>query len=105
MLLHALPIFHAHGLFVALHGALLHASPILFHARFDAAAVVGDLPAATVFMGVPTFYTRLLAEPGVRRRPLRPHAPVRQRLRSAARRARSRTSTSAPATPSWSATA
>ena len=63
VLLHALPIFHAHGLFVALHCALLHASPILFHERFDAAAVVADLPGATVFMGVPTFYTRLLAEP------------------------------------------
>lgn len=64
VLLHALPIFHAHGLFVALHCALLHASPILFHERFDAAAVIRDLPAATVFMGVPTFYTRLLADPG-----------------------------------------
>ena len=63
VLLHALPLFHVHGLFVALHCALLHASPILFHARFDAAAVIRDLPAATVFMGVPTFYTRLLAEP------------------------------------------
>jgi malonyl-CoA/methylmalonyl-CoA synthetase len=63
VLLHALPIFHAHGLFVALHCALLHASPILFHERFDAAAVIRDLPSATVFMGVPTFYTRLLAEP------------------------------------------
>lgn len=63
VLLHALPIFHAHGLFVALHCALLHASPILFHERFDAAAVIRDLPFATVFMGVPTFYTRLLAEP------------------------------------------
>jgi malonyl-CoA/methylmalonyl-CoA synthetase len=63
VLLHALPIFHAHGLFVALHCALLHASPVLFHARFDAGAVIADLPKATVFMGVPTFYTRLLAEP------------------------------------------
>jgi malonyl-CoA/methylmalonyl-CoA synthetase len=67
VLLHALPIFHAHGLFVALHCALLCASPILFHARFDAAAVLQDLRAATVFMGVPTFYTRLLAEPGFNR--------------------------------------
>jgi malonyl-CoA/methylmalonyl-CoA synthetase len=64
VLLHALPIFHAHGLFVALHLALLHASPILFHERFDASAVLRDLPHATVFMGVPTFYTRLLGEPG-----------------------------------------
>ncbi|WP_374943774.1 AMP-binding protein [Sphingomonas sp.] len=63
VLLHALPIFHAHGLFVALHCALLGASPILFHERFDAGAVIRALPAASVFMGVPTFYTRLLAEP------------------------------------------
>jgi malonyl-CoA/methylmalonyl-CoA synthetase len=65
VLLHALPIFHVHGLFVALHLALLAAAPILFHARFDAAAVLRDLPRATVLMGVPTFYTRLLAEPGL----------------------------------------
>ena len=64
VLLHALPIFHAHGLFVALHLALLGASPILFHERFDNAAVLRDIPRATVFMGVPTFYTRLLGEPG-----------------------------------------
>ena len=64
VLLHALPIFHAHGLFVALHCALLHASPILFHERFDVDAIIRDLPSASVFMGVPTFYTRLLAEPG-----------------------------------------
>ena len=62
VLLHALPIFHVHGLFVALHLALLHASPMLFHNRFDGAAVLSDLPSATVFMGVPTFYTRLLGE-------------------------------------------
>lgn len=63
VLLHALPIFHAHGLFVALHCALLHASPILFHERFEAGAILRHIPRATVFMGVPTFYTRLLAEP------------------------------------------
>ncbi len=63
VLLHALPFFHVHGLFVALHCAMLHASPIVFHARFDVAAALRDLPTATVFMGVPTFYTRLLAEP------------------------------------------
>jgi malonyl-CoA/methylmalonyl-CoA synthetase len=63
VLLHALPIFHVHGLFVALHLALFGASPILFHERFDNAAVLRDLPRATVFMGVPTFYTRLLSEP------------------------------------------
>ena len=64
ILLHALPIFHAHGLFVALHCALFRATTIIFHARFDAAAVVRDLPAATVFMGVPTFYVRLLKDGG-----------------------------------------
>lgn len=64
VLLHALPIFHAHGLFVALHLALFGASPIHFHERFENAAVLRDLPSATVFMGVPTFYTRLLSEPG-----------------------------------------
>ncbi len=64
VLLHALPINHAHGLFVALHGALLNGSTILFHEKFDAAAVVRDLPRATMFMGVPTFYVRLLDTPG-----------------------------------------
>ena len=63
VLLHALPIYHAHGLFVALHGALLNGSPVIFHEKFDAAAVIRDLPCATVFMGVPTFYTRLLDDP------------------------------------------
>lgn len=63
VLLHALPIYHAHGLFVALHGALLNGSTTIFHERFEAAAVIRDLPAATVFMGVPTFYTRLLEDP------------------------------------------
>ncbi|HWA38327.1 MAG TPA: malonyl-CoA synthase [Burkholderiales bacterium] len=62
VLLHALPLFHVHGLFVALHTALLNASPILFLPRFDAGAVIERLPRATVFMGVPTYYVRLLAE-------------------------------------------
>ena len=64
VLLHALPIFHVHGLFVALHTAFLNASKVLFLARFDAAEVRRLLPEATVLMGVPTFYSRLLAEPG-----------------------------------------
>lgn len=62
VLLHSLPVFHAHGLFVALHCALFRASTIIFHSRFEASAVVRDLPLATVFMGVPTFYVRLLKE-------------------------------------------
>jgi malonyl-CoA/methylmalonyl-CoA synthetase len=64
VLLHALPMFHVHGLFVANHCALLAGARMLWHRRFDAQAVLRDLPRATVLMGVPTFYTRLLAEPG-----------------------------------------
>ena len=63
VLIHALPIFHVHGLFVALHGALLSGSPMLWQSRFDPAWVVRNLPRATVFMGVPTLYVRLLNEP------------------------------------------
>lgn len=60
VLLHALPIFHVHGLFVALHCALLGGSRVVFLPRFDLPAVIGGLGSATVMMGVPTFYTRLL---------------------------------------------
>ncbi|MCY3839066.1 MAG: AMP-binding protein [Gammaproteobacteria bacterium] len=63
VLLHALPIFHVHGLFVALHCAFLHATPVVLLKRFDVAAVVEQLSRATVLMGVPTFYTRLLGDP------------------------------------------
>ena len=63
VLLHALPIFHVHGLFVATHCALLSGSRMLWLPKFDAQEVVSLLPRATVMMGVPTFYTRLLAEP------------------------------------------
>jgi malonyl-CoA/methylmalonyl-CoA synthetase len=62
VLLHALPIFHVHGLFVANHCVLLSGARMIWHRKFDAAAVCHDLPAATVLMGVPTFYSRLLAE-------------------------------------------
>ena len=65
VLLHALPMFHVHGLFVANHCALLAGARMLWHRKFDAQAVVSDLPRATVLMGVPTFYTRLLAEPAL----------------------------------------
>ncbi|MFK7912308.1 MAG: AMP-binding protein [Pseudomonadales bacterium] len=63
VLLHALPIFHVHGLFVALHCAFLGASTIIFRPAFNAADVCTWLGQATVMMGVPTFYTRLLSEP------------------------------------------
>ncbi|HEY1393215.1 MAG TPA: malonyl-CoA synthase [Methylibium sp.] len=64
VLIHALPIFHVHGLFVAAHGALLNGSPMLWLSRFEPKAVIERLPRATVFMGVPTLYVRMLAEPG-----------------------------------------
>jgi malonyl-CoA/methylmalonyl-CoA synthetase len=64
VLLHALPLFHIHGLFVAVHGALYSGSKMIFLPRFDAAEVIARLPRSTVFMGVPTYYVRLLAEPG-----------------------------------------
>lgn len=65
VLIHALPIFHVHGLFVAIHGALINGSAMLWLNRFDPRAVVELFPRATVFMGVPTLYVRMLAEPGL----------------------------------------
>ena len=75
VLIHVLPIFHVHGLFVASHGALLNGSKMIWFSRFDPKAVLARLPEATVFMGVPTLYVRLLAEPG-----LTPAACARMRL-------------------------
>ncbi len=65
VLIHALPIFHVHGLFVAIHGALINGSKMLWLAKFDPRVVLEKMPQATVFMGVPTLYVRLLAEPGL----------------------------------------
>ncbi len=67
VLIHALPIFHVHGLFVASHGALLAGAKMIWFGKFDPRKVVQRLPEATVFMGVPTLYVRLLAEPGLNR--------------------------------------
>ncbi|WP_372785453.1 AMP-binding protein [Phenylobacterium sp.] len=64
VLLHALPIFHVHGLFVALHCAFLSGAPMVWLPKFDDAQVLAGLARSTVMMGVPTFYTRLLANPG-----------------------------------------
>ncbi len=63
VLLHTLPLFHVHGLFVALNTILLNGGKMIFHSRFDAPAAIHAMQHATVFMGVPTYYTRLLAEP------------------------------------------
>jgi malonyl-CoA/methylmalonyl-CoA synthetase len=62
VLLHALPLFHVHGLFVALHGALLNGSKMIFLPKFDTDQVLHFLPQSTVFMGVPTYYVRLLQD-------------------------------------------
>ncbi len=62
VLLHMLPIFHVHGLFVALHCAMLGGVPIHFLPRFDVDAVLGLIPESTMVMGVPTHYHRLLAD-------------------------------------------
>jgi malonyl-CoA/methylmalonyl-CoA synthetase len=62
VLLHALPIFHTHGLFVAINTVMLSGAAMLFLPRFDPAGVLAALPHATVMMGVPTFYTRLLSD-------------------------------------------
>jgi malonyl-CoA/methylmalonyl-CoA synthetase len=67
VLIHALPIFHVHGLFVALHGALINGSKMIWLSAFDSKLVLQKMPEATVFMGVPTLYVRLLAEPGLNR--------------------------------------
>jgi malonyl-CoA/methylmalonyl-CoA synthetase len=61
-LLHALPTFHVHGLFVALHTAFLSASKIIFLEKFDVYEITRNLKKSTVMMGVPTFYSRLMSE-------------------------------------------
>jgi malonyl-CoA/methylmalonyl-CoA synthetase len=65
VLIHALPIFHVHGLFVAIHGALLNGSKMIWLSKFDPKLVLEKMAEATVFMGVPTLYVRLLGEAGL----------------------------------------
>lgn len=65
VLIHALPIFHTHGLFVATNITLLAGSSCIFMSKFDADDILGYMPDATVLMGVPTFYVRLLETEGV----------------------------------------
>ncbi|WP_424933480.1 malonate--CoA ligase [Amaricoccus macauensis] len=62
-LIHALPIFHTHGLFVAMNTVLLAGSEVLFMEKFDLERIITALPSHTLMMGVPTFYTRLLSDP------------------------------------------
>ena len=65
VLIHALPIFHVHGLFVALHGALINGSKMIWMAKFEPQRAIAHMAKATVFMGVPTLYVRMLAEPSL----------------------------------------
>jgi malonyl-CoA/methylmalonyl-CoA synthetase len=74
-LLHALPLFHVHGLCVAINTVLVAGAGLMLLPKFDAATVLQHLAQASVFMGVPTHYTRLLQEPGLDR-----HAAARVRL-------------------------
>ena len=67
VLLHALPIYHTHGLFTATNTLLLSGGQMIFRQKFDADDVIARLPLATTMMGVPTFYTRLLQHPGLTR--------------------------------------
>lgn len=67
VLLHALPVFHTHGLFVATNCVLWSGASMIFQPGFQPQAVLAALPKASVMMGVPTYYTRLLAEPGLTR--------------------------------------
>ena len=67
ILLHALPVFHAHGLFVANNTVLLTGGSMIFQPKFDLDQIIAALPKATAMMGVPTFYTRLLQDPRLTR--------------------------------------
>jgi malonyl-CoA/methylmalonyl-CoA synthetase len=64
-LLHAMPLYHAHGLFMTTHCVLSVGASILLLPRFDAAEVIERLPSVSVFSGVPTMYKRMLAVPSL----------------------------------------
>ncbi|TGT71492.1 malonyl-CoA synthase [bacterium M00.F.Ca.ET.159.01.1.1] len=67
VLIHALPIFHTHGLFVATNVILMAGAKMLFEQKFDPARILSMMPRATALMGVPTFYVRLLQQDGLTR--------------------------------------
>src|SRR5690606_7551777 len=71
VLRHALPTFHVHGLFIAIHAALISASPMIWMNRFDAQRAIAYMARATVFMGVPTLYVRMLSQPSLDREAVR----------------------------------
>jgi malonyl-CoA/methylmalonyl-CoA synthetase len=67
VLIHALPLYHTHGLFVAINVMLINGGQVILMPRFDAGRVIEHMARATALMGVPTFYTRLLADPRLTR--------------------------------------
>ena len=104
VLIHALPIFHTHGLFVATNTVLVAGAAMLFLQRSTPTRSSRLMPRATAMMGVPTFYTRLLQDPRLTARRRRTCAcSSRARRRSSPRRIAN--GRRAPATPSSSATA
>ena len=105
VLLHALPIYHTHGLFVASNTVMLSGGAMIFLPKFDADEVMRLLPKATSMMGVPTFYTRLLKHPGLTQSRLRAYAAVHLGLGAAARRDACRIPATRPVTPFSNATA
>ena len=104
VLLHALPIYHTHGLFVATNTLMLAGGSMIFLPKFDADEVMRHLPHATVMMGVPTFYTRLLQHPGLTAR-RRAHMRLFMSGSAPLLAETHREFAARPATPSSSATA
>ncbi len=83
VLIHALPIFHTHGLFVATNVVLVAGASMILLPKFDPAEAIALFPEATALMGVPTFYTRLLDRPESDAGGRQGHAPLRLRFRTA----------------------
>ena len=90
VLIHALPIYHTHGLFVASNVTLFARASMIFLPKFDPEAIIKLMARATVLMGVPTFYTRLLQSPALTNEVDKAHAAVHFGLGAAARRYPSR---------------
>ena len=105
VLLHMLPIYHTHGLFVAINTTLLAGARMIWLPRFEPGAVIAALPRATVTMGVPTYYVRLLARAGLHGRGHAHPCASSPRARRRCSRRPSTPSRRAPASASSSATA
>ena len=105
VLIHALPIYHTHGLFVASNVTLFARASMIFLPKLDPELIIKLMARATVLMGVPTFYTRLLQSPALTQGIDQAYAAVRFGLGAAARRHPPRMGRRAPAMPCWSATA